>query len=635
MWVLVLTNPAGKTRQIPFEGDQLVLGRSRSADVTVEDPRMSRMHLRFARGPKGSLTVEDLGAANGVFVQGQRIGTAPQAVAVGDQIQFGDCRVVVAAPVAAYAPGLSQTSIPSLSSVPGSGALVPWVLHTPADNQNHVIAGPTVVGRSLGADISLDHPSVSRRHAMLAPLPSGQLRIEDAGGTNGTFVNGERLENELMVRGPVSIIFGEFEGQLKPQRPSRRLPVRLPSFDRALAQKVLVAVLALVGIFLLIKDPPRAKRSAWQQRANEVDVAIEEAFKMIGEPTKPLGPGEKKVLDREKPQTWKGALDVVRERALMKDPLNQRARELERRLQLEIEANRDYTAGDKAMLKGDFDKALINFNAVPVGTLRYKEAVTKRSEAQTELLAQYQSRATLACRRARWRTCQSQACTYLAYAHSKAMVSLLAKAESRLSRKRGFERCSTLSSRSDDDPEVRKREEALASIYPDARLRQAMEHYASGRLANASRELNSVLDDTQRRSLLGPASSLRQKIRRVEGYVKRIREIERSGDLMMALRQWGLIRKVDDELLRGKLESKVIVDARSLLSQFVMTRAGERMGQKRYKEALSDLGTAQRVDPLNVAVTSALEKLTAEAPAQIAKEAMTLLANAREAAKGK
>ena len=81
---------------------------------------------------------------------------------------------------------------------------------------------------------------------------------------------------------------------------------------------------------------------------------------MIGEPTKPLGPGEKKVLDREKPQTWKGALDVVRERALMKDPLNQRARELERRLQLEIEANRDYTAGDKAMLKGDFDKALIN-----------------------------------------------------------------------------------------------------------------------------------------------------------------------------------------------------------------------------------------------------------------------------------
>ena len=126
MWVLVLTNPAGKTRQIPFEGDQLVLGRSRSADVTVEDPRMSRMHLRFARGAKGSLTVEDLGAANGVFVQGQRIGTAPQAVAVGDQIQFGDCRVVVAAPVAAYAPRFEVNLL--FPRFQPSVALVPWSL---------------------------------------------------------------------------------------------------------------------------------------------------------------------------------------------------------------------------------------------------------------------------------------------------------------------------------------------------------------------------------------------------------------------------------------------------------------------------------------------------------------------------
>ena len=143
---------------------------------------------------------------------------------------------------------------------------------------------------------------------------------------------------------------------------------------------------------------------------------------------------------------------------------------------------------------------------MPVGTLRYKEA-DQAPEAQTE---RHSTRAATLLAVSCWRTCQSQACTYLA-AHSKAMVSLLAKAESRLSRKRGFERCST--SRRAAMMTLRcKREEALAPIYPDARLRQAMEHYASGRLANASSELNSVLDDTQRRSLLGPAY-LRQKIR--------------------------------------------------------------------------------------------------------------------------
>ena len=214
------------------------------------------------------------------------------------------------------------------------------------------------------------------------------------------------------------------------------------------------------------------------------------------------------------------------------------------------------------------------------------------------------------------------------------MVSLLARAESKLSRRSGFERCSTLTSRSDDDPVVRKREEALTQIYPDARLRQAMEHYASGRLGQSSRELNNVLDDSRRRSLLGPASSLRQKIRRVEGYVKRIREIERSGDLMMALRQWGLIRKLDKELLQGRVDSKVLLDARTLLINFVVKRAGQRMEQKRFKESLSDLTTARRIYPQSVSVNSALKKLTVQAPVDVASEAKKLLDTAPEVAQG-
>ena len=238
MWVLVLTDPADKTRQIPFEGDQLVLGRSRSADVAVEDPRMSRMHLRFARGAGGSLSVEDLGAANGVFVQGQRIGAAPVTVAVGDQIQFGDCRLVVAAPVSAYAPGLSQASVPAIAEVAASGALVPWSLKILPDGPTHLVSGPMVVGRSLGADVSLDHPSVSRRHAMLAPLPNGQLRIEDAGGTNGTFVNGERLETEVVVRGETAIVFGELQVVMEPRRVGRRFNIKMPPINRSVLQKL-------------------------------------------------------------------------------------------------------------------------------------------------------------------------------------------------------------------------------------------------------------------------------------------------------------------------------------------------------------------------------------------------------------
>lgn len=49
------------------------------------------------------------------------------------------------------------------------------------------------VGRGLAADLRLDENSVSRRHAILAPHAEG-VRLLDEHSSNGTFVNGERIQ---------------------------------------------------------------------------------------------------------------------------------------------------------------------------------------------------------------------------------------------------------------------------------------------------------------------------------------------------------------------------------------------------------------------------------------------------------
>ena len=41
----------------------------------------------------------------------------------------------------------------------------------------------------------VDEPSVSRTHARLEPRPDGVYRIVDLGSSNGTFVNGVRLQS--------------------------------------------------------------------------------------------------------------------------------------------------------------------------------------------------------------------------------------------------------------------------------------------------------------------------------------------------------------------------------------------------------------------------------------------------------
>jgi pSer/pThr/pTyr-binding forkhead associated (FHA) protein len=57
-----------------------------------------------------------------------------------------------------------------------------------------VKSGWTRVGRSVAADIRLDDPSVSRRHALLVSEPDESLRILDDRSLNGVFVNGELVE---------------------------------------------------------------------------------------------------------------------------------------------------------------------------------------------------------------------------------------------------------------------------------------------------------------------------------------------------------------------------------------------------------------------------------------------------------
>ena len=84
MLTLHVTPADGDAFRHELDRDEVVVGRSTTADVTVADRFLSRRHARFTRGPEGWV-VEDLGSRNGTFVNGVRI-QAPTAVAAGDVV---------------------------------------------------------------------------------------------------------------------------------------------------------------------------------------------------------------------------------------------------------------------------------------------------------------------------------------------------------------------------------------------------------------------------------------------------------------------------------------------------------------------------------------------------------------------
>lgn len=74
-------------------GQAKTVGRGRQADVTVDDPSLSRLHARLAVDPDGQISIDDLGSTNGIFVNG-----AEQLSAyfmLGDIVRFGRVEYVV------------------------------------------------------------------------------------------------------------------------------------------------------------------------------------------------------------------------------------------------------------------------------------------------------------------------------------------------------------------------------------------------------------------------------------------------------------------------------------------------------------------------------------------------------------
>lgn len=61
------------------------------------------------------------------------------------------------------------------------------------------VFGDVMVGRCSSAHVRVLSRSVSLVHAILRPFPGGFVQLIDRGSTNGTFVNGERLEPGVPV----------------------------------------------------------------------------------------------------------------------------------------------------------------------------------------------------------------------------------------------------------------------------------------------------------------------------------------------------------------------------------------------------------------------------------------------------
>ncbi len=182
-----------------IRSETITLGRDPEATITIEDPTVSFMHAEISRHGN-HLYLRDLGSRNGTFVNGNLLAT-PCILKNGDMIRIGKTELKfystsdVPVPQSAPASLVSQV-LPKEPEEEKYGQLVVRSGHTPG--LTFALKPPSVIiGRGPAPNtIDLNNQTVSRKHARLE-WRKDKWMLVDLQSTNGTFLNGKRLQAEV------------------------------------------------------------------------------------------------------------------------------------------------------------------------------------------------------------------------------------------------------------------------------------------------------------------------------------------------------------------------------------------------------------------------------------------------------
>jgi uncharacterized membrane protein YdfJ with MMPL/SSD domain len=208
---------------------------------------------------------------NGERVEGRRRLRAGDILRVGSS-SFEVEGAAVDAPVAA---ARGPTVVPELVMKDG-----------PLAGERFPVDMPLVLGR-VRADITIDDPLVSRRHALVR-LVDGTLEIEDLGSLNGIRVNGERVVRSRRLGGGDLVRLGSasFEVEGEPARepvPQARL-ARLADFigrRRALVLPIWAALI-INGVQFALHQQDRLTGGGWDVPRSEPVRAAQELQRIPG-----------------------------------------------------------------------------------------------------------------------------------------------------------------------------------------------------------------------------------------------------------------------------------------------------------------------------------------------------------------
>jgi pSer/pThr/pTyr-binding forkhead associated (FHA) protein len=439
---------------------ELTIGRENDRHLVLPSASVSRRHARIVAGA-GQPVVVDEGSSNGVLVNGQRI-AQPTAVGPGVRIDIAEFRIAVEPsgvlpapsapsfgvppPVVPSSPFSSPASFPAPSPAVPPAAMAGAMVAAPSVGLRLVgeggpfdgrvfelRPGPNSVGRALDNDLVFEDPSLSRKHARLV-LTGDQLEVEDLGSSNGTLVNGRRVDRATLGVGDAlrfgDLVFrveGDATGPVHgvPGGGAQPHPESPQKLYALVGGGALTCVLLVLAVIFLVRKVPAV------QASGTIGIA-----KVAREAEQHLERGQKLFKERKYTEAT-----VEIDAAYELDPGNPDIRKLKLLASHATEDDRYYQNALGMLRLGDrkeIERALRNYELMTDGAPQREQLATKLGQKLVLLGAEQ-------CGRHQWGDCAWAICRALQVAPGdvktdEKAVRMLHDAEKRLGKR--YTRCS-------------------------------------------------------------------------------------------------------------------------------------------------------------------------------------------------
>jgi pSer/pThr/pTyr-binding forkhead associated (FHA) protein len=247
---LIQLNPNGPEQEFELAKTSISLGRGTTNDITLDDVRVSRSHARLDIAA-GEVTLLDLGSSNGTRVNGILVERAT--LAPGDTIGLGGQQLKYSVDDPSEDVGLTVIDTQVQLDQTIAEEVLQVVINDTSTSSLVIFTGDhtwsidladldqATIGRDDNCAVFIDDSKVSRQHAEVQHRGEAFM-LKDLGSINGTWVNGQQIEQHILqdgevIRiGPAQIVFKRgFQEQAltmvadqMPVAPGRRTVIFVP-----------------------------------------------------------------------------------------------------------------------------------------------------------------------------------------------------------------------------------------------------------------------------------------------------------------------------------------------------------------------------------------------------------------------